>query len=140
MGTLHGRPSISLIQVCSPMCYLWKRRHEKFNQIISEKQYEASSNSNQTNETEVRTCGVQYCGIQWCDGYGMLIILLAFIYVALLYYQVKRFFGKQIEDGFLPTQKRIYHIVSLRWVDLSALWGERWTFRILCHTLAKACK
>lgn len=89
-------------------------RTRKINQIISEKQYEAYNNPNQTNETEVRTCGVQYCGIQWCDGYGMLIILLAFIYVALLYYQVKRFFGKQIEDGFLPIQKRIYQIVSLR--------------------------
>lgn len=134
-------------------------RTRKINQIISEKQYEASNNPNQTNETEVRTCGVQYCGIQWCDGYGMLIILLAFIYVALLYYQVKRFFGKQIEDGFLPIQKRIYQIVSLRWVYLfykifeksnpvrGSIWGfwfsfmgERWTFRILCHTLVNAYK
>ncbi|KAJ6641433.1 Solute carrier family 28 member 3 [Pseudolycoriella hygida] len=52
----------------------------------SKKLSEISNNVKQSNETEptATTCGQQYCGIQWCDGYGMLIILLAFTYAGLL--------------------------------------------------------
>lgn len=82
--------------------------------MILERQYEASTNLNDTNGTEVRTCGVEYCGIQWCDGYGMLIILLAFIYVGLLYYQIKRLYGEQIGRSFLPIQKQILFLYDLR--------------------------
>lgn len=75
-----------------------------------ERQYDASTN---WNETDV-VCGVQYCGIQWCDGYGMLNILLAFMYVGLFYYQIKRFYGNQIGRTLLPIRNRIYILLSLR--------------------------
>lgn len=84
-----------------------------FNHVSLERQYEASD-LKQSNETEEETCGVVYCGIQWCDGYGMLIILFAFTYIGLLYYQIKQLLGKQIQKKFDPIQKRIVQIFRFR--------------------------
>lgn len=70
---------------------------------------------NNETEEEVKTCGVEYCGIQWCDGYGMLLLLLAFVYIGLFYYLVKRLWGKKIWNTFLgPLQKLISRIFKFR--------------------------
>lgn len=42
------------------------------------------------------------CSIQFCSGYGMLILLLGFIYLGLIYFLIiKKYFGQQIYDSVL---------------------------------------
>lgn len=49
------------------------------------------------------------CGMQWCDGYGMLLLLLFFIYFGLFYYKIfKRFLGKKIHESIInPVSEKI---------------------------------
>jgi hypothetical protein len=47
------------------------------------------------------------CNLAWCDGLGMLIILLALVYIALFYYFIiKTFCGKTLYNNvFKPLYK-----------------------------------
>ncbi|XP_054738038.1 solute carrier family 28 member 3 isoform X2 [Anastrepha obliqua] len=44
----------------------------------------------------------QLCGIQFCSGYGMLVLILGFVYLGLLYYKVvKPTIGKQLKRQYI---------------------------------------
>ncbi|KAJ6639062.1 Solute carrier family 28 member 3 [Pseudolycoriella hygida] len=61
------------------------------------------------NHCESNGCDVEFGGMQWCDGYGMLILLLAIIYLSYLYYVLKRFYGKYINETYLqPLKAKIF--------------------------------
>ncbi|KAG4076692.1 hypothetical protein HA402_001979 [Bradysia odoriphaga] len=90
--------------------------------IDSKNRHEASTDVRQSNETEEeRICGVEYCGIQWCDGYGMLLIVYGFIYAGVFYYLIKRLFGKQIMQSFVPMRKLIDKVFSVRLTKMALI-------------------
>lgn len=95
-----------------------------YHHIDSKNRYEASVGGRQSNETEEeeeRTCGVNYCGIQWCDGYGMLLILMAFVYSGVFYYSIKKHYGKRIVDSFEPIRRLIEKIFSIRFMKVALI-------------------
>lgn len=61
------------------------------------------------------------CGMQWCDGYGMLLLLLFFVYFGLFYYQIfKRFFGKRVYESFIkPISEKTAEATKHTYVKLA---------------------
>lgn len=44
----------------------------------------------------------------WCDGYGMLLVIVIFIYTCILYFSVvKRYFGQSISTNLKQFKKRV---------------------------------
>ncbi|KAI4492326.1 hypothetical protein M0802_009836 [Mischocyttarus mexicanus] len=67
----------------------------------------------------VKTNESNDCNFCWCTGYGMLLILLAFIYGGLFYYMIiKRYFGKFILLLFQPVGKSITKLQKTRFGSL----------------------
>ncbi|XP_043505646.1 solute carrier family 28 member 3-like isoform X1 [Polistes fuscatus] len=63
----------------------------------------------------VKTKESNDCGYCWCTGYGMLLLLLCFIYGGLFYYLiVKRYFGKFILHLFRPVERGITRLQKTR--------------------------
>lgn len=53
------------------------------------------------------------CGIRFCSGYGMLVLLLGFIYVGLFYYQIfKPRVGRKLHQQFLHPASVAWHKFS----------------------------
>ena len=52
------------------------------------------------------------CSLEWCNGYGMLIILYASVYLGLIYFQIiKPYLRKPFHRGIMiPTQKFINNL------------------------------
>lgn len=52
------------------------------------------------------------CGMQWCDGYGMLVLLVGFVYLGLLYYHVaKPLLGRHFKEFIVqPVTRMVVHI------------------------------
>uniref|UniRef100_A0A182MDH2 Sodium/nucleoside cotransporter n=1 Tax=Anopheles culicifacies TaxID=139723 RepID=A0A182MDH2_9DIPT len=63
------------------------------------------------------------CGMQWCDGYGMLVLLVGFVYLGLLYYYlVKPLFGRHFTQYLVePAFRIISHIVKPWYIRLGAV-------------------
>uniref|UniRef100_A0A182WKL5 Sodium/nucleoside cotransporter n=1 Tax=Anopheles minimus TaxID=112268 RepID=A0A182WKL5_9DIPT len=63
------------------------------------------------------------CGMQWCDGYGMLVLLVGFVYLGLLYYYlVKPLLGRHFTQYLVePSIRIITHIIKPWYIRLGAL-------------------
>uniref|UniRef100_A0A182TTA4 Sodium/nucleoside cotransporter n=1 Tax=Anopheles melas TaxID=34690 RepID=A0A182TTA4_9DIPT len=60
------------------------------------------------------------CGMQWCDGYGMLVLLLAFAYAGMLYFLLlKPICGPPLSRQFAPVVALCQRTFRLRAVKLS---------------------
>uniref|UniRef100_A0A182S9M3 Sodium/nucleoside cotransporter n=1 Tax=Anopheles maculatus TaxID=74869 RepID=A0A182S9M3_9DIPT len=56
------------------------------------------------------------CGMQWCDGYGMLVLLVGFVYLGLLYYYlVKPVLGRPFKEYLVHPATRIITRVTKPW-------------------------
>uniref|UniRef100_A0AAG5DEN2 Sodium/nucleoside cotransporter n=1 Tax=Anopheles atroparvus TaxID=41427 RepID=A0AAG5DEN2_ANOAO len=56
------------------------------------------------------------CGMQWCNGYGMLVLLVSFVYLGLLYYYVvKPVLGSHFRKWIIQPATRIVTRFSKLW-------------------------
>ncbi|KAH8253171.1 hypothetical protein KR032_003956 [Drosophila birchii] len=58
------------------------------------------------------------CGINFCSGYGMLLLLLGFIYLGLFYYYIfKPMVGRKLHQNYLKPMSKKWHAFSrTRWI------------------------
>ncbi|XP_041772131.1 solute carrier family 28 member 3-like isoform X1 [Anopheles merus] len=63
------------------------------------------------------------CGMQWCDGYGMLVLLVGFVYLGLLYYHVaKPLLGRHFKEFIVqPVTRMVVHISKPWYIRLGAV-------------------
>ncbi|XP_017044810.1 solute carrier family 28 member 3 isoform X2 [Drosophila ficusphila] len=63
------------------------------------------------------------CGINFCTGYGMLLLLLGFIYIGLFYFYIfKPFVGHSLHRNFIrPWSKKWHRITRTKIVSLSTI-------------------
>lgn len=58
----------------------------------------------------------KHCDLEWCDGYGMLLIIIGFVYIGLFYYLiVKRYFGKYIVRCCQPLTSSLERLQNTKW-------------------------
>jgi pyrimidine nucleoside transport protein len=64
------------------------------------------------------------CDLEWCDGLGMLIILIALLYLGLSYYYIfKKFFGRWIYKSIMePISEKWSRLMAKRWTELLLKW------------------
>ncbi|XP_055631867.1 sodium/nucleoside cotransporter 1-like [Toxorhynchites rutilus septentrionalis] len=80
-----------------------------------------------------KTC-LKNCGMQWCDGYGMLILLLGFIYCGLVYYNiVKPLLGKPFKQSIVrPLRTSVRRTFESLYSKLAAIGVVLVGFAIFC--------
>ncbi|XP_053674491.1 solute carrier family 28 member 3-like [Anopheles nili] len=63
------------------------------------------------------------CGMQWCDGYGMLVLIVGFVYLGLLYYQVvKPLLGTLFKQRIVePITRHVSNFSKLWYIRLAAV-------------------
>ncbi|XP_053684985.1 sodium/nucleoside cotransporter 1 [Sabethes cyaneus] len=76
----------------------------------------------------------QNCGMQWCDGYGMLVLLVGFLYLGLLYFQIlKPLIGKAFKQNISkPTSKFLRETFKSIYAKLAAVGVVLVGFALFC--------
>ncbi|XP_035786695.1 solute carrier family 28 member 3-like isoform X1 [Anopheles albimanus] len=75
------------------------------------------------------------CGMQWCDGYGMLVLLVGFVYLGLLYYHVAKPLLSGYFDAWIvrPVSKFLGRITQLWYIRLGAVCLVLAGFGVFCY-------
>uniref|UniRef100_A0A8D8BK10 Sodium/nucleoside cotransporter n=4 Tax=Culex pipiens TaxID=7175 RepID=A0A8D8BK10_CULPI len=79
------------------------------------------------------------CGMQWCSGYGMLVLLLGFVYLGLVYFHiVKPLLRKPFKSNVVkPLSRTLGNFFSSLWAKLGACGVILVAFAIFCFIETK---
>ncbi|XP_065087903.1 solute carrier family 28 member 3 isoform X2 [Ochlerotatus camptorhynchus] len=150
--TLHQLPHHTVINTSTPVQHNGKSGRTVFDQLADwRKQHQAHIRIAWTVAAHVvvivffgfatnhylekdETCTTK-CGMQWCNGYGMLVLLLGFVYFGLVYYQILKPLLRKPFKQFIvePVESFLRDVFGSLYAKLAAIGVILIAFALFCY-------